>query len=384
MQWARAALVVLGIVLEIFVSTKALATAPAGPKTWPAWQQFQAQFVSADGRVIDQGSAAHITTSEGQAYGMFFALVANDRAGFERLLTWTTGNLAGGDLATRLPAWQWGQRADGTWGVIDSTPASDADLWMAYTLAEAGRLWKHPPYARLSCALAARIVEEETAVLPLLGHVMLPGPKAFYLPDGVVRLNPSYTPIQLLRRMATLYPESSWNQITSGSISLLRRSADKGYFPDWVLYKEQAGFMPDVEKRGVGGYDAIRVYLWAGMLDKSDPMRAELIKKSDAIIQHIVQQGVPPLEADTVNGTVHGYGPIGFSSALLPLLAAYDRKPLLQQQYLRVVNAAPLERSNNYYEQVLTLFSLGWLERWYQFDAGGALQPAWLYPQSRQ
>jgi len=346
-------------------------------ETWPAWHQFQSRFVSSDGRVIDHGSAAHITTSEGQAYGIFFALVANDRAGFDRLLDWTIHNLAGGSLGARLPAWQWGRRVDGSWGVMDENAASDADLWMAYALAEAGRLWKHPRYTDLGRTLAARIMDEETVLLKPLGRTMLPGPKTFRLPDNVVRLNPSYYPIQVMRRLATIYPESAWNQVTQASIGLLRQSADRGYFPDWVLYKESTGFMPDLEKRAIGSYDAIRVYLWAGMLDGKDPMRAELIAKSDPMIQHIVQQGVPPLEADTVNGSVEGYGPIGYSAALLPMLAAYDRKPLLQQQYLRVVNAAPLERWNNYYEQVLTLFGLGWLERRYRFDAGGALQPDW-------
>ena len=40
---------------------------------------------------------------------MFFALVANDRARFDKLLSWTEANLAGGDLTQRLPAWSWGK-----------------------------------------------------------------------------------------------------------------------------------------------------------------------------------------------------------------------------------------------------------------------------------
>jgi len=44
--------------------------------------------------VIDpQGDAR--TTSEGQAYALFFALTDNDRACFDRVLTWTQANLAG-------------------------------------------------------------------------------------------------------------------------------------------------------------------------------------------------------------------------------------------------------------------------------------------------
>ena len=41
------------------------------------------------GRVIDLSQEDKRSTSEGQAYAMFFALVANDQAMFDRLLGWT-------------------------------------------------------------------------------------------------------------------------------------------------------------------------------------------------------------------------------------------------------------------------------------------------------
>ncbi len=75
---------------------------------WPAWQQFKQDYISDAGRVIDPSSPQKITTSEGQSYGLFFALVANDRETFDRLLTWTENNLAAGDLTAHLPAWLWG------------------------------------------------------------------------------------------------------------------------------------------------------------------------------------------------------------------------------------------------------------------------------------
>ena len=85
---------------------------------------------------------------------MFFALVANDRARFDKLLGWTQDNLAGGDLTQRLPAWSWGKSPDGSWKILDPNPASDADLWMAYALLEAGRLWHEPRYEKLGTAMA--------------------------------------------------------------------------------------------------------------------------------------------------------------------------------------------------------------------------------------
>src|ERR1700694_2989853 len=89
---------------------------------WPEWNDFVARFVQADGRVIDL-TFERKSTSEGQAYGLFFALVANQRAQFDTLLKWTSDNLASGQLGDRLPAWLWGLRKDGTWGVKDKNSA---------------------------------------------------------------------------------------------------------------------------------------------------------------------------------------------------------------------------------------------------------------------
>src|SRR5207253_9506464 len=105
---------------------------------------------------------------------------------------WTENNLAQGDLTAHLPAWIWGKRDDGSWGVIDTNPAADADLWIAYTLLEAGRLWQERRYTALGSVIAARIVRDETATLPGLGRTVLPGPVGFRLRADAWRLNPSY------------------------------------------------------------------------------------------------------------------------------------------------------------------------------------------------
>src|SRR5215470_19858859 len=91
------------------------------------WKSYAAKFMDNQIRVIDH-DAGDRTTSEGQAYAMFFALVANDRPRFDGLLHWTELNLADGDLSSHLPAWLWGQRQDKSWGVRDANSAADADL----------------------------------------------------------------------------------------------------------------------------------------------------------------------------------------------------------------------------------------------------------------
>jgi len=153
----------------------AAAAQGAGCAPWADWQDFQAAFLGAGDRVIDPASARAVTVSEGQAYALFFALVAGERVRFERLLRWTEDNLARGDLSLHLPAWQWGRRDDGSWGVLDANSASDADLWLVYALGEAGRLWRERRYLALSSVLAERVLREETVQLPGLGRAPAAG-----------------------------------------------------------------------------------------------------------------------------------------------------------------------------------------------------------------
>ncbi len=88
-----------------------------------AWEQFRRKFVSPDGRVIDVGSDDDRTVSS-QSYGLFFALVANDRASFDRLLHWTENNLAEGDLTAICRVAVGARSRNGKWGVLDSNGTS--------------------------------------------------------------------------------------------------------------------------------------------------------------------------------------------------------------------------------------------------------------------
>src|SRR6266550_1851100 len=157
---------------------------------WPLWKSYASSFMDNQIRVIDR-DAGDRTTSEAQAYAMFFALVANDRPRFDGLLRWTEVNLASGDLTSHLPAWSWGKGPNNKWGIIDSNSASDADVWIAYTLLQAGSAWKEPHYTWLGTALARRIAIEETAQIPGFGTVLLPGVSGFHNGD-TYRLNASY------------------------------------------------------------------------------------------------------------------------------------------------------------------------------------------------
>lgn len=365
-----------GLLTAIILLT-ALSALATECRVWSAWDGFRDSYVNVGGRVVDRSTDRMQTTSEGQAYALFFALVANDQPAFERILRWTEENLARGDLTGRLPAWQWGKRDDDTWGILDDNAAADADLWIAYTLAEAGRLWKVQKYSALAELLADRILREETEDIPGLGRTLLPGPKGFKLEESVWRLNPSYVPLQIVQRTAMLYPKSAWRQLLPSSIDLLVRSAPRGFAPEWVFYKAGEGFRPDPATQGEGSFNAVRVYLWAGMLAVDEPMRALLVKRLSPMVQHVLTNGTPPVKADTRGGSGEGVAPVGFSAAMLPLLAAANQQEAVKQQRLRVIARGTLEQTDNYYDQVLTLYGLGWTDGQFKFSRNGALVPRW-------
>ncbi len=341
---------------------------------WPAWQAFKANLVSADGRVMDSRSGSAITTSEGQAYALFFALVADDRPEFARLLRWTANNLADGDLARQLPAWKWGRAADGQWRVLDANNASDADLWLAYDLLEAGRLWREPAYTRLATHLLWRSAAVSVANLPGLGLTVLPGATGFVDARGW-RLNPSYLPPELFARFALVDPV--WADVGQASARLLEASAPRGFAPDWIEWTRAGSVTADASTGAIGSYDAIRVYLWLGMLADGAPGRAALQARFAPMAALAAQLGHVPERVDAATGKPDGVGSPGFAAALLPLLQSRGDGATVAawQHSIKTQPADP----RAYYAQVLGLFGEGWLDDRYRFDAQGRLLPAWLH-----
>ncbi|WP_322880216.1 cellulose synthase complex periplasmic endoglucanase BcsZ [Pandoraea sputorum] len=347
------------------------------PVDWPAWTRFKAGFLSDDGRVVDHSMADQRTVSEGQAYALTFAVIANDRATFDKVLDWTVDNLAQGDLTAHLPAWLWGKKDDGQWGVLDSNPASDADMWIAYALGEAGRLWNVRRYTALGALVARRIASEETDFIPGLGRTLLPAPVGFHPAKDLWRLNPSYVPMQVVRRLAGLFPESGWGQLITSSLKQITLTAPPlGFAPEWAMYRAGRGFDIDPETQGEGSYNAIRVYLWAGMLAPGSEDFRALMHSFPGMLKYVAAHGAPPERVNTRDGTAKQEGGSGFSAALVPLLQAVGDTALARAQAERA-RSLDAQSPPGYYSSVLSLFGLGWHEARFRFAADGTLQVPW-------
>lgn len=347
------------------------------PVDWPDWTRFKASFLSDDGRVIDRSMSDQRTVSEGQAYALTFALIANDRASFDKVLDWTVNNLAQGDLTAHLPAWLWGRKDDGQWAVLDSNPASDADMWIAYALGEAGRLWNVRRYTALGALVARRIVSEESDFVPGLGRTLLPAPVGFHPAKDLWRLNPSYVPMQVVRRLAGLFPESGWTQLVTSSLKQITLTAPPlGFAPEWAMYRAGRGVEIDPETQGEGSYNAIRVYLWAGMLAPNSEDLHALRHTFDGMLKYVAAHGAPPERVNTRDGTAKQDGGSGFSAALVPLLQAAGDTALAQRQVART-RSLDAQSAPGYYSSVLSLFGLGWQDGHFRFAADGTLQVPW-------
>jgi len=360
---------------------------------WLLWNSYAAHFIDPEsGRVFDPNGDQH-TTSEGQAYAMFFALADDDRPTFNRVLAWTQANLAGNDLQNHLPAWLWGKNKDGQWEVLDSNSASDADVWMAYTLIEAGRLWKSSNYTNLGRAMLALIAKNEVVKLPGFGPMLMPGPAGFQR-DNHWTLNPSYLPLFLFKRLANVDPAGPWAQIALGIPRLLKQSSRHGYAMDWVEYVPGDGFYPaskpsaadqdnSVNAAPGGSYDAIRVYLWAGMIDPDDPMRSRILNAVPAMSAYLADHDAPPEKINGQGIPEAQDGPVGFSAAVLPYLRAFSglskacATQLIRLSAQKNANTGLYGKDKAYYDQNLTLFATGFLETRFRFGLGGELKVEW-------
>ena len=333
-------------------------TLVSSAQAWTHWDQFKSSHFAA-GRVIDFNDERLITTSEGQSYALFFALVANDRATFDAMLGWTEKHLANGSLSKHLPAWLWGQSGE-TGAVIDSNNAVDSDMWIAYVLLEAGRLWNDDRYSKKGQALL-KLLKSQVRYVNGIGQVLLPGRVGFEK-DETITLNTSYYPLMLLRRFAV--EDAYWQSVFDGCLRATLRSAPNGYAPDWVTFDKDGHITKTSD--AVGSYNAIRVYLWAGMMSSKDPVREILKNHFAPMVRSTERFNVAVEKVDVNTAQANDSGSLGFAASVLPLMDQGKSAELIRTYLMN----APIIK-DNYYGNVLTLFGLGFDQKYFAFDQNG-------------
>jgi endoglucanase len=241
--------------LSVFLAT--VLTPVAFAQDTSLWERYKTNFVNEDGRVVDyyQGLISH---SEGQGYGMQLSVKYGDRATFEKIWNWTKNNLQ--VRADHLSAWQWGQRPNKEWNVIDYNNATDGDILIAHALLKANEKWHDTRYK----GEALKIIQDIRMHLSVTWQertFLLPGYYGFEKENGFV-VNPSHVILPAFRFFAQADQKSFWEKIAADGLFLLERSCF-GTFSlpaDWVLVKDgRISVYPG--RNPYYGSDAIRILL---------------------------------------------------------------------------------------------------------------------------
>lgn len=229
-------------------------TPVAGADASELAEDFLADWVDDDGRVVrrDQGGD---TVSEGQAYGLFAALLADDEESFDAVWNWTTSELQRDD---GLLAWRW---AEGE--VVDAEPASDADLDAARALVVAGERFDRPDLTEDGTALADVVIEQLTVETDA-GRILLPGLWAAKAPHGY---NPSYASPAAFSILARATGDARWDELARGSAQVTATMLDSVALPaDWAQVHPDGRVEMMPGAMGTGdevqyGFDAARLPL---------------------------------------------------------------------------------------------------------------------------
>lgn len=345
-------------------------------KSWAAYRQ---RFIQTDGRVIDWEDGAR-TVSEGQAYAMLRAVLANDPATFDLTLRWAENNLSrpslpnDADGTDHLWAWKWGKATDGSWGILDSNFASDADIDAITALIFAARRWQRSDYLELARLKLADLWIQATVTLPVLGQeaprYLLPGSLSTFQPrPGAIYVNPSYFAPYAFRLFGQVDPDRDWLALVESSYDILAQVdqlSPKGLPSDWAILdlasKTLTALPADAPWRSQYGFDAYRVWwrvAWDAAWFKEARAQAFLEKNLSFLNQLWKQQQSIPAVLNLSGKALVNYESTAQYAMLYPAFRQIDpptAETMYQQKLLKAYQNGIWDNTNAYYVQ-----NLAWL-----------------------
>lgn len=334
----------------------ALSALSAQARDWDMYDDFMTLHYE-QGRIIDHTAQENFTTSEGQSYGMFFALVQGDQKRFDAMAAFVRDSLCGGDFGRQLPGWKF---ADGK--LVDGNNATDSDLLIAFDLLEAARLWNHPSYREDALKILALLKRDCVFGNRHMGPLLLPGAHGFVHDDEVI-INPSYFPPFVMQRICQEDPD--FKGIFRAVMQAVVLGSGSGYVADFLSFNKLGHLM--VKPSTVGSYDAIRFYLWLGITSRADPNRRILLPLYENMINRMLEERAVPTRISIYDGSVSGVGGTVFDAAMLTVTRGKIR------DHLRTRLKSQKFSSYDYYAHVLTLFALGNDENRYALSADGSI-----------
>jgi endoglucanase len=267
----------LAVCSPSFAGDKPLAGALA--KDLSLWQAYASQFVSADGRVIDNVNG-NISHTESQGYGMLLAVAANDKAAFERIWSFTQSTMYIRDDG--LGAWKFEPNAvdvaSNDEAALAKTPAgqitdlnnaTDGDILIAWALAEAGAAGFGDNYSarakELSQSLRSTVYDAGS-----FGLQMMPGKVGFSAEErgGQPVVNLSYWVFPAFDRLAALAPQPMWPALSKSGLAHIQASQQfaSALPSDWLALDIEKGSLSSAAGfDDAFSYNSIRIPLYLAM-----------------------------------------------------------------------------------------------------------------------
>lgn len=304
-----------------------------------SWNVFKKRFAE-NGRIIDTANK-NISHSEGQGYGMLFAVFADDKKVFARLWDWTRSVLQRDD---RLFSWRYSPCPSQNQDCIDDrNNATDGDILIAWALFEAAERWKMPEYRAQALSIVESI--ENKLIRNQFGYtLLLPGEYGFDDDESRLQINLSYWVFPALIKFEQVTQRPIWRALIDSGETLIQK-AQFGRWklnPDWVMISDQ-GFDFDGALSQEYGYNACRVpiYLILGESDSADILQPYLTFWARPTV---------PATVNLENGTVATYG---YSSGMQAIAKATKAK-VNQEQSPKLPT---ISAETDYYSASLILLS---------------------------
>lgn len=227
------------------------------------WMQFRGRFLGSEGRVMESGQTGR-TLSRHQALALQFAVRANDRPTFERMLRWTLTNMALPGRGQLVRRWASGDDV----AVSDATNDTLGDLCFAWALLLAARTWNEAPFAQLARRFAEAI--ERSSVLRIGSrHLLLPASYG-YVNEHRAVINPGVHFLPALRALSLHTRNTIWQRLSEDALQLIPEVS----FSRWGLPADWVDMAPDGRVLGLAaefparfGPEAAHIplsLLWAG------------------------------------------------------------------------------------------------------------------------
>jgi endoglucanase len=339
-----------------------------------SWSAYRQRFVQADGRVIDW-EANQRTTSEGQAYALLRAAIANDPTTFARVLDWAENNLRrkekNGASTDSLWAWQWGRDSGGKWGILDGNFASDADIDTIHALLLADRRWQRPEYRKLAQTKLQDLWKLSTITDDQQRRHLLPGPLTAFRQDDRVTLNPSYFAPYAYRLFAQVDPTRNWLSLVDSSYQVLEASSDLssvGLPSDWIGLNLKTGKISALTTAKPGpsqyGFDATRTW-WRTAIDAAafkEPRALQYLQRHLGHVKTLWRSNQKiPAQIDLSGRPLVNYeatSQYGMLYAAFQLVDPTIAQEIYQQKLLPQYRQGFWDNNSAYYTQNLVWFGL--------------------------